>query len=167
MPPPRNTRKFISSRANRSTSWRATSSRAATVFTVASRLRPRGRAHRVRAHYPFGWLGILAEAQPSCDELIYAYHDNGFALLTMRTPQISRLYLQCGPDDDVQNWPDDQIWEELRRALIARDGNSTKGRSFRRALRACVVSWSSPCSAAGFFSPVTLRTSCRPRAPRD
>jgi p-hydroxybenzoate 3-monooxygenase len=65
-------------------------------------------------HYPFGWLGILAEAPPSCDELIYTHHENGFALLTMRSPQLSRLYLQCEPDDDVQNWPDERIWEELR-----------------------------------------------------
>jgi p-hydroxybenzoate 3-monooxygenase len=65
-------------------------------------------------HYPFGWLGILAEAPPSCDELIYTHHERGFALLTMRTPHLSRLYLQCEPDDDVENWPDDRIWYELR-----------------------------------------------------
>jgi p-hydroxybenzoate 3-monooxygenase len=71
--------------------------------------------------YPFGWLGILAEAPPSWHELIYAHHERGFALLTMRTPQLSRLYLQCEPDDDVTNWPDSRIWEELH-ARLASDG---------------------------------------------
>jgi p-hydroxybenzoate 3-monooxygenase len=64
--------------------------------------------------YPFGWLGILAEAPPSSEELIYAYHERGFALLSMRSPHISRLYLQCHPDEDILNWPDEKIWQELR-----------------------------------------------------
>ncbi len=63
--------------------------------------------------YPFGWLGILAEAPPSMDELIYANHKNGFSLLSMRSPSISRLYLQCAPDEPLENWPDERIWEEL------------------------------------------------------
>jgi p-hydroxybenzoate 3-monooxygenase len=67
--------------------------------------------------YPFAWLGILAEAQPSSDELIYAYHQRGFALLSMRSPSISRLYLQCAPDEDIANWPDGRIWEELHSRL--------------------------------------------------
>src|SRR6185503_15595225 len=57
--------------------------------------------------YPFGWLGILAEAPPSSDELIYAYHERGFALLSMRSPHISRLYVQCEPDENIDNWSDD------------------------------------------------------------
>ena len=64
--------------------------------------------------YPFGWLGILAEAPPSSEELIYAYHKRGFALLSMRSPHIGRLYLQCRPDEDILNWPDDKIWQELQ-----------------------------------------------------
>jgi len=72
--------------------------------------------------YPFGWLGILAEAPPSSDELIYAYHERGFALLSMRTPQISRLYIQCTPDEDINNWPDDRIWRELQMRLASADG---------------------------------------------
>ena len=72
--------------------------------------------------YPFGWLGILAEAPPSSDELIYAYHDRGFALLSMRSPEISRLYVQCAPDEDIHEWPDDRIWEELHRRLATSDG---------------------------------------------
>lgn len=67
--------------------------------------------------YPFAWLGILAEAPPSSDELVYSYHDRGFALLSMRTQQLSRLYLQCSPDEDIENWPDERIWQELRTRL--------------------------------------------------
>jgi p-hydroxybenzoate 3-monooxygenase len=64
--------------------------------------------------YPFAWLGILAEAPPASDELIYAHHERGFALLSMRSPQISRLYLQCAPDEDLAFWPDERIWAELQ-----------------------------------------------------
>ncbi len=63
--------------------------------------------------YPFGWLGILAQSPPASEELIYANHDRGFALMSMRTPQISRLYVQCGAEEDVAEWPDARIWEEL------------------------------------------------------
>lgn len=64
--------------------------------------------------YPFGWLGILAEAPPSSDELVYTNHERGFALLSMRSPRISRLYLQCDPDEDIELWSDDRIWNELQ-----------------------------------------------------
>jgi p-hydroxybenzoate 3-monooxygenase len=64
--------------------------------------------------YPFGWLGILADVAPSNDELVYANHERGFALLTMRSRKISRLYLQCAPDEDADAWSDDQIWAELQ-----------------------------------------------------
>jgi p-hydroxybenzoate 3-monooxygenase len=63
--------------------------------------------------YPFGWVGILSESPPPEDELIYAYHDRGFALYTMRSPTLARLYLQCPPDDDIESWPDSRIWQEL------------------------------------------------------
>jgi p-hydroxybenzoate 3-monooxygenase len=72
--------------------------------------------------FPFAWLGILAAAQPSSEELIYCYHDRGFALHSMRTPEITRLYLQCAPDEDLAQWPDARIWEELQRRLATRDG---------------------------------------------
>ncbi|HEX4075027.1 MAG TPA: 4-hydroxybenzoate 3-monooxygenase [Candidatus Acidoferrales bacterium] len=72
--------------------------------------------------YPFGWLGILAEAPPSSDELVYAYHERGFALLSMRSPEISRLYVQCAPDEDIREWPDDRIWSELHKRLATADG---------------------------------------------
>jgi p-hydroxybenzoate 3-monooxygenase len=77
--------------------------------------------------YPFGWLGILAQAPPSSHELIYAYHDRGFALLSMRSPEISRLYLQCSPDEDIALWPDARIWEELRKRLAADGWKLTEG----------------------------------------
>jgi p-hydroxybenzoate 3-monooxygenase len=63
--------------------------------------------------YPFSWLGILADVPPSTDELIYAWHPDGFALHSMRSAEVSRLYLQVAPDDDVTNWPDGRIWEAL------------------------------------------------------
>jgi p-hydroxybenzoate 3-monooxygenase len=65
--------------------------------------------------YPFAWLGILAAAPPSNEELIYAYHERGFALHSMRSPSVTRLYLQCRPDEDLAEWPDERIWEELAR----------------------------------------------------
>jgi p-hydroxybenzoate 3-monooxygenase len=69
---------------------------------------------RTREHvYPFGWLGILAEVEPSSEELIYCHHERGFALHSMRSPQLTRLYLQCEPDEDIEEWPDERIWEEL------------------------------------------------------
>jgi p-hydroxybenzoate 3-monooxygenase len=63
--------------------------------------------------YPFGWLGILAEVAPSSDELVYNHHPRGFALLSLRSPTRSRLYIQCRPDEDIADWPDERIWEEL------------------------------------------------------
>jgi len=64
--------------------------------------------------YPFGWLGILADAPPASAELVYANHAHGFALLSMRSPMVSRLYLQCAPDEDLNAWSDDRIWAELQ-----------------------------------------------------
>lgn len=72
--------------------------------------------------YPFAWLGILAEAPPSSEELIYAHHSRGFALLSMRSPTISRLYLQCQPEEDLDKWSDDRIWQELHTRLETPDG---------------------------------------------
>jgi p-hydroxybenzoate 3-monooxygenase len=67
--------------------------------------------------YPFGWIGILVEAPPVSDELIYARHEDGFALFSMRSPQLARLYVQCDPQDDIADWPDERIWEALHRRL--------------------------------------------------
>src|SRR6201995_5529385 len=67
--------------------------------------------------YPFAWLGILAEAEPATDELIYAWHERGFALYSMRSPTISRLYLQVAADEQLAAWPHDRIWSELQDRL--------------------------------------------------
>ena len=67
--------------------------------------------------YPFNWVGILSESPPPEHELIYSYHDRGFALYTMRSPTLARLYIQCPPDDDIENWPDTRIWQELHARL--------------------------------------------------
>jgi p-hydroxybenzoate 3-monooxygenase len=64
--------------------------------------------------YPFGWLGVLAEAPPSTEENVYVSHERGFALLAMRSSTLSRLYLQCAPDEDLAAWSDDRIWAELQ-----------------------------------------------------
>jgi p-hydroxybenzoate 3-monooxygenase len=72
--------------------------------------------------YPFGWLGILAEVEPSSDELIYVRHERGFALHSMRSPHITRLYLQVAPDEDINDWSDERIWEELQRRFETEDG---------------------------------------------
>jgi p-hydroxybenzoate 3-monooxygenase len=77
--------------------------------------------------YPFGWLGILAEAPPSSHELIYAYHERGFGLLSMRSPHLSRLYLQCSHDEDIRNWPDHRIWQELHTRLASKGWSLTEG----------------------------------------
>lgn len=72
--------------------------------------------------YPFAWLGILAQAAPASAELIYAYHERGFALQSMRSPTVSRLYLQCPLDDQIAQWSDDRIWSELHARLDLADG---------------------------------------------
>ncbi|MGY1605709.1 MULTISPECIES: 4-hydroxybenzoate 3-monooxygenase [unclassified Geodermatophilus] len=63
--------------------------------------------------YPYAWLGILADAAPATDELIYAWHPDGFALYSMRSPSVSRLYLQVDPSERIEDWSDDRIWESL------------------------------------------------------
>ena len=82
---------------------------------------PQDKLHLFERTYPFSWLGILAAAPPSSHELIYASHESGFALLSMRSPEISRLYIQVDPEEDIANWPDDRIWEQLHLRL-ASDG---------------------------------------------
>ena len=92
---------------------------------------PPGLVQTAERGYPYSWLGILATVPPSTDELIYARHEDGFALHTMRTPQVSRLYLQVSADEDIERWPDDRIWAELRHRLgipgwVLRDGPITE-----------------------------------------
>ncbi|MFC0505512.1 4-hydroxybenzoate 3-monooxygenase [Micromonospora costi] len=78
---------------------------------------PEGVLRTYERTYPFAWLGVLAAAPPAVDELIYANHERGFALHSLRSPQISRLYLQVAPDEDIADWPDERIWAELRARL--------------------------------------------------
>ncbi|WP_221029076.1 4-hydroxybenzoate 3-monooxygenase [Actomonas aquatica] len=76
--------------------------------------------------YPLGWLGILVEAPPSSDELIYAHHERGFSLVSTRSPELQRMYLQCDPNDKVEQWSDDRIWSELHTRLATHDGWTPK-----------------------------------------
>jgi p-hydroxybenzoate 3-monooxygenase len=78
---------------------------------------PDGVLTRYDREYPFGWVGILSESPPADDELIYSYHDRGFALYTMRSPSLARLYVQCDYHDQIANWPDRRIWDELHARL--------------------------------------------------
>jgi p-hydroxybenzoate 3-monooxygenase len=82
---------------------------------------PAGVLRTFEREYPFGWLGILAHVAPSMDELVYSHHERGFALLSLRSPQLSRYYVQVAHDEDVREWPDDRVWEELH-ARTALDG---------------------------------------------
>jgi p-hydroxybenzoate 3-monooxygenase len=76
--------------------------------------------------YPFAWLGILAEVEPSSEELIYSRHERGFALHSMRSPDLTRLYLQVARDEEIGNWPDERIWDELQRRFETHDGFTLK-----------------------------------------
>jgi p-hydroxybenzoate 3-monooxygenase len=104
---------------------------------------PSRQRHEFTRTYPFGWFGILVEAPPSTDELVYAHHERGFALVSTRSPQIQRLYFQCDPQDQVANWPDARIWEELHTRLAGDDGwTLAAGRIFQKgiiAMRSFVV----------------------------
>jgi p-hydroxybenzoate 3-monooxygenase len=80
--------------------------------------------------YPFAWLGILAEADPATRELVYAWHENGFALYSMRSEKVSRLYLQVPADEELANWPDERVWSELELRL----GEVNRGRIFDRGI---------------------------------
>ncbi len=88
--------------------------------------------------YPFGWLGILAHAAPSSHELIYANTSDGFALHSMRSPSITRNYIQCDPNDDIKNCDDEQIWDELEKRLSRKDGSFSleRGEIFEKGITA-------------------------------
>ena len=104
---------------------------------------------------------------PSTDELIYAWHPDGFALHSMRSPSVSRLYLQVDPDERLESWSDDRIWAELQHRMalegwqLRTGARSPTGRS-----RRCAASSAPRCATAGSSSPATRPTSCRPPAPR-
>jgi p-hydroxybenzoate 3-monooxygenase len=84
--------------------------------------------------YPFAWLGILAEVAPSTDELIYAHHPNGFALHSMRSPQVSRLYLQVPPDEKIEDWSDEAIWAELQTRFALEGWTLEEGPIFEKGI---------------------------------
>lgn len=88
---------------------------------VSRRAIPAGLGQVFERTYPFGWLGILADVAPSHDELVYARHDRGFALLSMRSPSVSRLYLQVPDGTDAGAWGDEEIWDELERRFTTAD----------------------------------------------
>ncbi|MEU9140610.1 4-hydroxybenzoate 3-monooxygenase [Streptomyces sp. NPDC048404] len=88
---------------------------------VARKAVPAALSRTFERSYPFGWLGILADVAPSHDELVYARHDRGFALLSMRSPTVSRLYLQVPEGTDAGDWGDEEIWDELERRLETDD----------------------------------------------
>ena len=84
--------------------------------------------------YPFGWLGILAEAPASSHELIYANHERGFALCSQRSPTVQRMYLQCAPDEDAEAWSDDRVWSELSVRLASEGFQLQTGRVFQKSV---------------------------------
>jgi p-hydroxybenzoate 3-monooxygenase len=84
--------------------------------------------------YPFGWFGVLVAAPPSADELIYARHERGFALISTRSPEVQRLYFQCDPEDLVENWSDDRIWAELHARVSADGFQLREGRIFQKGI---------------------------------
>lgn len=84
---------------------------------VSRKTIPENQRKEYETIYPFGWLGVLSETPPVSKELIYAYHERGFALCSMRSENLSRYYLQVPIDDDVKDWPDDRFWDELKRRI--------------------------------------------------
>ena len=84
--------------------------------------------------YPFGWFGILAKAPPSSHELIYAHHIRGFALISTRSPDVQRMYFQCDPNDEVENWPDDRIWSELQTRVEGDGFRLKEGQIFQKGI---------------------------------
>ena len=102
---------------------------------VARPMVPAGTRQDFQRVYPFGWFGILVESAPSSDELIYAQHERGFALVSTRSPTVQRLYFQCDPHDKVDNWSDDRIWSELHARLEHNDGWKLKeGKIFQKGI---------------------------------
>jgi len=94
---------------------------------------PAARRQDYERVFPFGWFGILVEAPPSSDELIYARHERGFALISTRSPNVQRMYFQCDPTESAENWSDDRIWAELHARVDSADGQHVvEGRIFQK-----------------------------------
>jgi p-hydroxybenzoate 3-monooxygenase len=88
---------------------------------------PAGRLRSYERDYPFAWLGILAAVAPSSEELVYSFHERGFALHSLRSPELSRLYIQVDPHDSIEAWPDERIWKELQVRLASEDWSLAEG----------------------------------------
>jgi p-hydroxybenzoate 3-monooxygenase len=88
---------------------------------VARRTMPEDKLRIFQREYPFAWLGILAEAPPSAEELVYTRHERGFALASLRSPELARLYIQVRPDENLDDWPDERIWDEMRARFATHD----------------------------------------------
>lgn len=111
-----------------------------------------GREIRVIEHqFPFAWLGILAQVPPSTKELIYAYHRRGFAMHSMRSPTLSRLYLQVDPDELLQSWPDDRIWAELQLRLASPEWELREGEVLEKSITAMRSVVSTPMAFGNLF----------------
>ena len=130
---------------------------------------PDGKRDTWERVYPYSWLGILADVAPSTDELIYAWHPDGFALHSMRSATVSRLYLQVPNGTDVADWSDDRIWD----ALATRLGHGQDGWTLtpgpiteKSVLPMRSASCSRRCGTGGCSWPATPRTPCRRPAPR-
>jgi p-hydroxybenzoate 3-monooxygenase len=95
---------------------------------------PRGVLTERDYTYPFAWLGILAYAAPATDELIYAWHEHGFSLYSMRSSKVSRLYIQVAPDEQLERWPDKRIWEELQTRQAAEGWKVNEGPIFEKGI---------------------------------
>ena len=116
-------------------SW-AISSRAVTAATASAGMpfRKEACARTTSGFIPSGWFGILAKAPPSSDELIYAHHDRGFALISTRSPDVQRMYFQCDPHDSVDNWSDERVWEELQPRTVGNSFQLKEGRIFQKGI---------------------------------
>jgi p-hydroxybenzoate 3-monooxygenase len=102
---------------------------------ISRKSMPVGSYNEYQKEYPFSWLGILAHAAPSSDELIYAYHERGFALHSLRSTTVSRLYLQVENNDKAENWTDAQIWDELEIRLGDKNGfKLNRGEIFEKSI---------------------------------
>ncbi len=101
--------------------------------SICRNLVPEDRRHQFFREYPFAWFGILCEAPMSAPELIYNHSDHGFALISQRTPKVQRMYFQCDPAADLDDWPEERIWETFQERLAGADGFRLKeGRIFER-----------------------------------
>lgn len=101
---------------------------------ISRKTMPAGSYCEFRIEYPFSWLGILANVAPSSDELIYAYHERGFALHSLRSPSVSRLYIQVGNEDKIEDWSDERIWEELSIRLGTEGWTLERGPIFEKSI---------------------------------